>query len=139
VKETADAPKNKKPIKQTRKILLIDDNKTVSGVLTEYLTIIGYDCTTANNGREGIKLLKQQPYDVVLLDLVMPKFSGLDVLGSLKKEGLMKKQKIILLTASSITDEQINKLQKTGVRSFLRKPFDIDMVVEKIEQVHNSE
>src|SRR5438445_5837457 len=128
-------PLKTKSIKQIQRILLIDDSKTVTEMLTEYLTMLGYDCTTANNGREGIKLLKQKPYDVVFLDLAMPKFSGLDVLESLKKKELMKKQKIILLTALTIADEEVSELRKTGVHSFLRKPFDVDMIVEKIEQI----
>jgi DNA-binding NarL/FixJ family response regulator len=46
----------------------------------------------------------------------------------------MKKQKIIILTASSIQDKEINELIKEGVHSYLRKPLDIDVLVEKIQQ-----
>src|SRR3989475_1558909 len=118
------------------KVLGIDDNPDINMLLGTVLTASGHEFTSVTDGREGIKLLKNKPYDVVLLDLAMPEFSGFDVLDSLKKEGLMEKQKIILLTASSITDEEIDSLLKTGVRSYLRKPLDIDVFVEKVEQVH---
>ncbi len=74
---------------------------------------------------------------MVLLDLLMPEFSGFDVLDALKKEGLVDKQKIIILTASSIQDKEINELVKEGVHSYLRKPLDIDTLVEKIQETQN--
>ena len=121
------------------KVLGIDDNSDINMLLGTVLTASGHQYTSVTDGREGIKLLKQNPYDVVLLDLAMPEFSGFDVLDSLKKEGLIEKQKIILLTASSITDEEISELLKTGVRSYLRKPLDIDIFVEKIQQVYSGQ
>jgi CheY-like chemotaxis protein len=119
------------------KVLGIDDNADINSLLGTVLVASGHEFTSVTDGREGIKLLKQKPFDVILLDLAMPEFSGFDVLDSLKKEGLIAKQKIILLTASSITDQEIEDLLKTGVRSYLRKPLDIDVFVERIEQVHN--
>ena len=118
------------------KVLGIDDNPDINMLLGTVLAASGHEFTSVTDGREGIKLLQKNPYDVVLLDLAMPEFSGFDVLDSLKKDGLIEKQKIILLTASSITDEEISELLKTGVRSYLRKPLDIDIFVEKVEQVH---
>ena|SRR5437879_3622627 len=119
------------------KVLGIDDNSDINMLLGTVLMASGHEYTSVTDGREGIKLLKQNPYDVVLLDLAMPEFSGFDVLESLKKEGIIARQKIILLTASSITDEEISDLLKTGVRSYLRKPLDIEQFVDRIEQVHS--
>jgi two-component system OmpR family response regulator len=124
-------------VTQKMNVLGIDDNSDINMLLGTVLKASGHDYTSVTNGREGIKLLQQNHYDVVLLDLAMPEFSGFDVLEALKKEGLIAKQKIILLTASSITDEEITELLSTGVTSYLRKPLDIDMFVEKIQQVHN--
>jgi len=124
-------------VTQKMNVLGIDDNSDINMRLGTVLKASGHEYTSVTNGREGIKLLQQNHYDVVLLDLAMPEFSGFDVLAALKKEGLIEKQKIILLTASSITDEEISELLATGVTSYLRKPLDIDMFVEKIQQVHN--
>jgi len=119
------------------RVLGIDDNSDINTLLGTVLTASGHEFTSVTDGREGLKLLKQKPYDILLLDLAMPEFSGFDVLDSLKKEGIMEKQKIILLTASSITDEEIDKLLKTGVSSYLRKPLDIDVFIERIQQVYH--
>lgn len=118
------------------RILGIDDNSDINKLLETVLTASGHEFSSVTDGREGIKLIKQKPYDVVLLDLAMPEFSGFDVLSSLKSDGTIEKQKIILLTASSITDQEINDLLKTGVHSYIRKPLDIDVLVERIEQIH---
>lgn len=120
------------------KVLGIDDNSDINSLLGTVLVASGHQFISVTDGREGIKLLKQNPYDIVLLDLAMPEFSGFDVLETLKKEGLIEKQKIILLTASSITDQEIDDLLKTGISSYLRKPLDIDVFLERVEQVYNS-
>ncbi len=119
------------------KVLGIDDNSDINSLLGTVLIASGHQFISVTDGREGIKLLKQNPYDIVLLDLAMPEFSGFDVLETLKKEGLIEKQKIILLTASSITDQEIDDLLKTGISSYLRKPLDIDVFLERVEQVYN--
>ncbi len=119
------------------KVLGIDDNSDINSLLGTVLIASGHQFVSVTDGREGIKLLKQNPYDIVLLDLAMPEFSGFDVLENLKKEGLIEKQKIILLTASSITDQEIDDLLKTGISSYLRKPLDIDVFLERVEQVYN--
>lgn len=119
------------------RILGIDDNSDINKLLETVLTASGHEFASVTDGREGIKLIKQKPYDVVLLDLAMPEFSGFDVLSSLKSDGTIEKQKIILLTASSITDQEINDLLKTGIHSYIRKPLDIDVLVERIEQIHD--
>jgi len=59
-------------------------------------------------------MLQDGTFDIVLLDLAMPEFSGFDVLEGMKKEGIIDKAKIVLLTASSITDQEIEKLLKPG-------------------------
>ena len=123
-------------VTQKMNVLGIDDNSDINMLLGTVLKASGHDYTSVTNGREGINLIKQNHYDVVLLDLAMPEFSGFDVLEALKKEGLIEKQNIVLLTASSMTDEDINKILQKGVRSYIRKPLDITTLVEKIEQAH---
>lgn len=116
------------------KVLSIEDNADINMLLETVLTSSGHEFVSITDGRKGLELIKQNMYDVVLLDLGMPEFSGFDVLDALKKEKLMNKQKIIILTASSIQDKEINELIKEGVHSYLRKPLDIDVLVEKIQQ-----
>ena len=118
------------------RILGIDDNSDINDLLEAVLTASGHEYTSVTDGREGVKLIQQNNYDILLLDLAMPEFSGQDVLAALRKEKLFDKQKIVILTASSITDEEIDKVLKDGVNTCIRKPLDIDFLVEKLEQIH---
>ena len=117
------------------KILGIDDNTDINELLDTVLNGSGHEFTHVTNGTEGLKLIREKKFDIVLLDLAMPEFSGFDVINSLLKEGLLTKQKIILFTASSVLDSEIEELIKKGVHSCIRKPVDLDFLLEKLEQL----
>jgi len=69
----------------------------------------------------------------------MPEFSGMDVVESLKKSNILKDQKIIIFTASSATDKEINELLKNeGVSTCIRKPVDIKILIKKVEEIAKS-
>jgi two-component system OmpR family response regulator len=116
------------------KILCIDDNFDINMLFETVFSASGHEFSYVTDGRDGIKLLKKNQYDVVLLDLAIPEFSGFDVIESLKKDRLLEKQNIILLTASSISDEEIAQFLQKGVHSYIRKPLDVTTLVERIEQ-----
>ena len=121
-------------------ILGIDDNEDILKLLKTVLTSKGHDFTQAMNGKDGVKLIEEQNFDAILLDLAMPEFSGIDVIESLKKSNTIKDQKIILFTASSATDKEIDKLlQYDGVKSCIRKPVDINTLISKVEDVVKSQ
>ena len=120
-------------------ILGIDDNEDILKLLNTVLTSKGHDFTQTLNGKDGIKLIEEQNFDAILLDLAMPEFSGLDVIESLKKSNKLKDQKIILFTASSATDKEIDVLlQNDGIRIGIRKPVDINVLINKVEEVVKS-
>jgi len=120
-------------------ILAIDDNEDILSLLETVLTSKGHDFTQASNGKDGLKLIEEQNFDAVLLDLAMPEFSGVDVIESLEKNDRLKNQKIILFTASSATDQEITALLKhDGVRLCIRKPVDLDILIDKLEAVVKS-
>ena len=117
------------------KILGIDDNTDINELLDTVLNGSGHEFIYVKNGTEGLKFIREKKFDIVLLDLAMPEFSGFDVINSLLKEGLLSKQKIILFTASSVLDSEIEELIKKGINSCIRKPVDVDFLIEKLEQL----
>ena len=120
-------------------ILGIDDNENILKLLNTVITMKGHDFTQALNGKDGIKLIEEQNFDAILLDLAMPEFSGLDVIECLKKSNKLQEQKIILFTASSATDKEIDVLlQNDGIKSCIRKPVDINVLINKVEEVVKS-
>ena len=115
-------------------VLLIDDNKEITEMISFFLDSQDVSCKVANNGREGLDKIKNEKYDVILLDLTMPEFSGWDIFNDLLREDLLKKNNIILFTASHISEENIQKMIEEGAKDIIRKPISIDKIIETIEK-----
>jgi len=118
------------------KILGIDDNEDLLELCETFLNSVGHEFTGINNGREGLQAIKDKKFDVVLLDLSMPEFSGMDVISALVKDGVMNKQKVVIFTASSPTKKEIEDFLEKGAHSILKKPVDPDELskfVNKLE------
>ncbi len=118
------------------KILGIDDNEDLLEVCETFLNSVGHEFTGIDNGREGLQAIKDKKFDVVLLDLSMPEFSGMDVIAALVKEGIMNKQKVVIFTATSPTKKEIEVFLEKGAHSILKKPVDPDELskfVSKLE------
>jgi len=116
-------------------ILGIDDNRDLLQLCDVALSSDGQEFTGIDNGKEGLQAIKDKKFDVVLLDLSMPDFSGLDVIDALVKEGIMDKQKIIVFTASTATEIEYGSLLEKGIHSIIKKPVDIDDLIETIQKM----
>lgn len=119
--------------KKSKKILVVDDEKAMTKALTLKLTAKGYAVRTASRGVEALVLLKKEPFDLVLLDIIMPTVDGFMVLEEMKKNGI--KTPVIIL--SSLEQEEDKKRAKAlGVREFFTKSstslLDLVEYVQKI-------
>ncbi len=115
------------------KILIVDDNQNITNMLTKYLKLKNFEVIVANSGRNGLSMIQSIEFDTILLDLAMPDFSGIDVIDALEKDGRLKDNKIILFTATSISDKEIEELlKKEGIIACLRKPVKLDELVKAI-------
>ena len=114
------------------KILGIDDNEDLLNLCETVLTSDGHEFTGIANGRDGLKAIRDKKFDVVLLDLSMPEFSGMDVIDALVKEGIMKKQKVVIFTGMSPTEKEIELFLEKGVHSVIKQPIDSDYLSEFI-------
>jgi len=119
------------------KILGIDDNEDLLDLCETYLNSVGHEFTGINNGREGLQAIKDKKFEVVLLDLSMPEFSGADVLDTLVKDGIMNKQKVVIFTAASPTKEEIDVFLEKGAHSVLKKPIDPDELAKFIHKIES--
>ena len=117
------------------KILGIDDNQDLLDLCEVTLSSEGHEFTAINKGKEGLQAIKDKKFDLVLLDLSMPGFSGEGVLDALVKEGIMNKQMIIIFTASTASEQEFGPLLEKGVHSIIRKPVDIDDLIETIKKM----
>ena len=128
--------KQKEQVKSLE-ILIIDDNEQITKMLTTFLELKDHKCTVANDGKEGLNLIKESRHDVILLDLAMPEFDGYSVIKDLEENNALKDHKIIVFTASTITQEELDELVKRGVTSYILKPIDIDVLLSKLVETAN--
>ena len=117
------------------RILVIDDNKDINDLLVKVLSIAGHDVIASDNGRDGLRLMLNDKFDIVFLDIAMPDFSGLDVINELIAKNKLKDSRIVLFTASSITDDEVNRLIAKGVHSCIRKPVRVETLFAKIDEI----
>jgi len=119
-------------------ILIIDDNEQITKMLRTFLELKEHKCTVSSDGKEGLELIKENKHDVILLDLAMPEFDGYAVIKDLEENNMLKDRKIIVFTASTITDDELDGLVDRGVHSYILKPIDIDILLSKIIETANS-
>ena len=120
------------------KVCIIDDNMSITGMFSKLLKMEGHEVVVANGGRAGLALLDNEVFDATILDISMPEFSGIDVVKALNESGRIKEQKIVILTASSASDEELGNLKEKGVKEFLKKPLQLDSLVATLEAVSKS-
>lgn len=115
------------------KVLLVDDNESITKMMSKFLTLKGHDVTVSNSGKNGLNMIMEQKFDIVLLDLSMPEFGGRDVINALVEADKMKENKIVLFTASVAADKEIQELIDKGVSSCLRKPVELGVLIKTVE------
>jgi DNA-binding NtrC family response regulator len=114
------------------KILIVDDDKEIRANLAEIMADAGYETQEASSGRDAVEKATAEDFDVVLLDLVMPKMSGSDVLGELKR--VSPRSKVIMITAFATIENAVDAI-KRGATDYLSKPFKIDDILMRVRRV----
>jgi len=115
------------------KVLIIEDNKDLATMLSRILEVNRHNCIVSNDGKNGLSLLQSGKFDAVVLDLGMPEFTGFDVIDALEKDGRLKEQKIIVLTAKDLPKEEIEELKRRGVHACFKKPVSMDVLAEALQ------
>lgn len=111
------------------KILVVEDDRKVAGFIELGLREEGYAVDVARDGEEASTLAHVNSYDAILLDLMLPKKNGLQVVLELRKEG--HKTPILMLTARDTTDDVVRGLD-AGADDYLSKPFKFDELLARI-------
>jgi DNA-binding response OmpR family regulator len=119
------------------KILAIDDSKTITNMVCEYLSSHGHDCVASNDGKEGLAMILEQKFDAILLDLAMPKFSGYNIIESLIQAGKIKEKNILVFSAGDIAESELKKLQDNGVNCSIHKTTDMLALEKTIQSMVN--
>jgi DNA-binding response OmpR family regulator len=114
-------------------VLIVDDNQDITDLLSKFLKAKGFDNFVTNDPRDGLERIREEKYDVVLLDISMPELSGIDIIETLEREKILKDQKIVIFSATAFTTIQIKDLlKKEGIQDCLKKPIQLSNLLTAI-------
>lgn len=116
------------------KILHVEDVSEISQVFADILSTKNYDFDSVSDGRAGLELAVYNDYDLILLDMCMPKYSGVDFLLDLKHRRPSELSKVVIVSALEMNLTQEQELLNLGIRSILRKPISVQSLLSQIEQ-----
>lgn len=115
-----------------KKILIIEDEEIMIDLLQRKLTTEGYEVSVARDGEEGIRVMQEVKPDLILLDIVMPKVGGFEVMEEMNKNKKLEKIPVIVISNSGQPVE-LDRAQKLGAKDWLIKTeFDPQEVIDKV-------
>jgi len=115
------------------KVLIIEDEDALRNVLQEKMQSAGFETLVAKDGDEGWEMVKSGNPDIILLDLILPKHNGFDVLFTLKQDPELKKIPVIVVSNLS-EDENLKKALAMGAEDyFVKAEHPIEEIVEKVK------
>ena len=122
-----------------KKILFVEDESVLRKTLGDVLTQEGYEIISAEDGEKGLELSKTEKPDLILLDLILPKMNGFEVLESLKKDEIVKDIPVIVLTNLEGSDG-ISKVIELGASAYLVKAeYSLEELIGKIKHALGEE
>lgn len=120
-----------------KKILFVEDESALQKTFSEAVKGEGFELISALDGETGLKLAKEKKPDLILLDLILPKINGIEVLKKLKQDPETKEIPVIVLT--NLEDlEKIDKAMELGAKAYLVKAeYSLKEVIQKIKEILN--
>ncbi len=116
------------------KIFIVDDEERFRTTMSKLLMVRGLEVSTAGDGKEAFKELREKSYDVLILDVRMPGMSGIEVMMELRK--LDPFIEVIIMTGYASVDTA-KKITELGAYDYMLKPYNIDDLMEKIEAAYD--
>ncbi len=114
------------------RILVVEDEKDIRMFLKEALIDEGYEVKTADNGLQAQKIMEDETFHIVILDMLLPGEHGLNIVNHIKDKYFTP---IIITSGIYNRTEILKDLEDSNVRDFFPKPFNIEMLLERIRQI----
>ncbi len=118
-----------------KKILIIEDNEEIMGLLSQKISDVGYQVIEARDGEEGLRLLRSDQPDLVLLDIILPNIDGLELLK--RKQALSETKDIpVVVISNSGAPAEISQARRLGAVDWITKTeFSLQETIDKIEKI----
>jgi DNA-binding response OmpR family regulator len=111
------------------RVLIIDDNFGISEMLSKYFQSKGHDTEVINNPSKAVNQIMKGNFDFVILDILMPNVSGIEIINALEQKNVLQNQKIVLLSSLDLTSSQTSSLlEKDGIQNFFKKPVRLSQI-----------
>ncbi len=117
------------------KILLVEDDSFLAGMYVAKLNLDNFEVTLASDGEEGLKKAKSDHPDIILLDIILPKMSGFDVLKAVKKDAATSKIPVLLLTNLGQKEDVKKGIALGAVDYLIKAHFMPSEVIEKVKKI----
>lgn len=111
-------------------ILLVEDHKNMVDLIFDYMELKGYELDHAYNGQQGYELAKNERYDLIILDLSLPRMDGITVCKKLREEGI--DTPVLMLTGKDTKDDILTGFS-SGADDYLAKPFELEILEARIK------
>jgi DNA-binding NtrC family response regulator len=119
-----------------KKILVIDDEEKILDVLECALQSEGYEVRCAGNGKEGMKLLQSEPFDLIVSDIIMPEMDGFELVRGLQKESFTTPVLIMSGGSTRLSPDALLEMARMfSARRTLMKPFKIDQFLTAVREI----
>ena len=119
----------------SKKVLIVDDEEDILTSVKQVVESAGYEGKTVNNGKQALKLLKQEKFDLVLLDILMPEMSGKEVLENIRNDQKLKSQKVAFLTVVELGQEGVKLVKKLKPVDYFQKPINTNDLKKRLKKI----
>lgn len=121
-------------VTEPKSILLVDDDPAIRKILSQSLEMEGFLIHQASNGEEALEAIQSNLPDLMILDVMMPRMNGFEVLKSVRASPKTVDLPVVMLTARS-SQEDVWEGWREGVDYYMTKPFDIDELLRFVERI----
>ncbi len=121
---------------QQIRVLVVDDDEPHADAVAESLVRVGYECVVATSGREGLRLIEELTFDIIITDLIMDGVGGLEILAKAKHE--LPDAEVVILTGHGTIKTAVTAMQ-AGATTYLTKPLDIGELRTVVEKASRSQ
>ena len=119
----------------TKKILFVDDNEYTLTSIKEEIESIGYKVKTVTNGKQALKILQQKSFDLVLLDILMPGMSGIDVLKKIRADKKLQNLRVAFLTVLDHLGIDKNIIENLKPIALIHKPIHFQNLKSQLNKI----
>lgn len=121
---------------ESKKVLIAEDSSVIQNLTKKILQIQNYQIFSAKNGLEVLSMLDNEHFDIILMDINMPKMDGMECAEKIRALGDKQKAKIpIVAITGNARNYTMEEFNKAGINEYLQKPLNFDILVETVKKL----